>query len=104
MAAALIIVAFAVFVIATVVQIRLAYRIKAALVDRHPEVWRRLTGGSPFEQTSITQFVRRRMDLELHDQALSRIVEKRRIAGLVSMGAWIAMLAGLALGYVIGAG
>ena len=88
--ASLIIIPFVVFFGCCIAQFPLLRAIRAALADRHPEVWREISMKAWFANSLGSQIIWGGRARALDDPALMEAVNRLRLVYAVGFAAWLA--------------
>ncbi|MBO9557764.1 MAG: hypothetical protein J7515_04145 [Caulobacter sp.] len=65
------------------------WRVRRAMVERHPDVWREISGKAWFIDKAVSRFAWKRRDKGLNDPDLTRKVKELKIFGVVTFSAWL---------------
>jgi polyferredoxin len=84
---------FGVFFCCAILQFPLLRRIRAALADRHPEVWREISMKAWFANSVGSQMVWGGRAKALGDPDLMEAVNRLRLVYAVGVAAWLALVA-----------
>lgn len=95
----LILIPFGVFFVCCGAQFFFLRRVRLAMVERHPELWRQISAKAWFVDNAVYRFAWKRRDRGLNDPDLTRKVKELKTLYAFAISAWLVYAVMLVTGF-----